>query len=305
MLPTRNPALKRGILYLVGASLCFTLMDAAAKGLVATYPAPMVLGASFAGMFVLVVLILRGRTLWHAHTRYPFAHLVRCVFQFGATGCFFASLAHIGLAEATAITDTAPVLVMLGAALFLGEKLGLDRIAGVVTAMIGMLIIVRPGSDVFSWAALLPVAAAICYTGTVLLTRVLGPRESVWTTMILSSAFGTIAGGVWAWWVWIPVSTGDLWAFGVVAVLRLLAQLGLTCAFSVAEASALAPYAYVTILFAIVWGIVFYDEWPDVWTTLGALVIVAAGLYVWRRDGSGVRAEARPEGSAFGKDGTA
>ncbi len=280
---------RQGIFLMLVASFCFTLMDSVAKGLVQTYPAPLVFGARFIGMLLIVLVILRGSALSMAWTSYPAFHLLRAAMQFGATAFFFTSLSQIGLAEATAIADVAPVLITFGAALFLGERLGPGRIFGVVAAMFGALIIIRPGLEVFSPAALFPMAAAICYAGNVLLTRRLGPHESAWTPMILASAFCTIAGGIWASSVWVPIHADDFLAFAMLGCLGTLTQLFLIRAFTLAEASVIAPFAYVTILFAGVWGVLFHDEWPDGWTILGALVIVAAGLYVWHREGNAAR----------------
>ena len=274
----------RGIGLMVLAIVLFTAMDATAKHLIATYPAPLVIWARFAGMFVLVALILNRRLPAMARTRYPVLHFWRSAAQFGATGLFFLSLGYIGLAEATAIVDINPVLVTLGAALFLGERFGPRRAMGVLAALIGALIIIRPGSDVFSPAALLPLAAAVCYTANVLLTRFLGQQESVWTAMLYASAFGTIAGAVALPWVWMPVAVTDLKWFALVGVLGTAAQLCIIRAFSITEAAVLAPFGYLGLIFSAIWGIVLFDQYPDLWTVLGALVIVSAGLYVWHRE---------------------
>ena len=123
-MPLPTPAATRkGILLMLLAIVLFTAMDAQAKGLIAKYSTVQVVWARFAGQVVLVLLFLGpariGPTL---RTQYPLTHLARSGFQLGATGLFFASLAYIGLAEATALTDINPVLITLGAALFLGEQ---------------------------------------------------------------------------------------------------------------------------------------------------------------------------------------
>lgn len=266
------------------AILLFTAMDAAAKGLIQRYPAPQVIWVRFAGQLLIVLLILRGRTGPMLRSRFPGFHLARSAFQFGATGLFFLSLAHIGLAEATALTDINPVLITLGAALFLGEKLGPRRLAGVIVALVGALIIIRPGAGVLSLWALLPLGAAICYTGNALITRHIGAHEPAWTSMLYASTFGTIAGAVALPFVWVPVALPDLAIFCLVGALGTGAQLCIICSFSIAEASVVAPFAYLGIVFATGWGIVLYDQWPDRWTVVGALVIVTAGLYVWHRE---------------------
>jgi drug/metabolite transporter (DMT)-like permease len=276
--------MNKGIALMVLAVLLFTAMDAAAKHLIATYPALLVVWARFTGMFLFVVLILNRRLPRMARTRFPLLHLWRSASQFGATGLFFVSLGYIGLAEATAIVDINPVLVTLGAALFLGEKFGLRRAAGVVAALIGALIIIRPGSDVFSPAALLPLGAALCYSVNVLLTRFLGQQESVWTAMFYASAFGALAGAVALPWVWMPIALADLPMFVLVGLLGTAAQLCIIRAFSIAEATVLAPFGYLGLIFSAFWGIVLFNQYPDRWTVFGALVIAGAGLYVWHRE---------------------
>lgn len=279
-----KPDTARGILLMILAIFLFTSMDAAAKGLIQRYPVPQVVFARFLGQALIVMLILRHTILTTLRTRYPVQHLIRSACQLGATGCFFASLPHIGLAEATALTDLNPVFITVGAALFLGESLGPRRLAGVIVAMIGAMIVIRPGATVFTPAALLPLCAALFYTANALYTRHLGPRESHWTPMLLAALFGTLATAPFQPFVWQPIPASDLPIFLLIGCLGTGAQLFLIRAFSMAEAGAVAPFAYLGILFATCWGIVLYDEWPDTLTILGALVIVAAGVYVWHRE---------------------
>ena len=275
---------------MLAAILLFTVMDAVAKDLLARYPTPQVIWARFAGQLVLVVLILRGRVRPLLRTRYPGLHLARCACQFGATGLFFTALGYIGLAEATALTDMSPVLITLGAALFLGERLGPRRLIGVAAAMIGAMIIVRPGFGVFTPAALLPIGAALCNTGNALITRFVGRNESAWTSLIFASVFGTAVLAVVQPLIWVPIARADWLLFCLMGALGTGAQLCLIRSFSMAEASVVAPFAYLGIAFAAFWGAVLFGEYPDQWTIIGALVIIAAGLYVWHRETQAARA---------------
>ena len=138
----------RGILLMLLAIATFTSMDALAKTLIASYPTLQVVWARYTGQTVIVALVFLPRLGRLLRTRYPGLQALRSLLQFGATAFFFFSLGHIGLAEATAITDLNPVLITLGAALFLGEKLGPRRLLGVFVALTGALIIIRPGADV-------------------------------------------------------------------------------------------------------------------------------------------------------------
>ncbi|MDR0809877.1 MAG: DMT family transporter, partial [Gemmobacter sp.] len=144
----------RGILLMLTAILFFTSMDAMAKLLTADYPVMQVVWARYTGQSVIVMLIFLPRLLPLLRTRYPVLQAVRSLFQFGSTAFFFLSLGYIGLAEATAISDISPVLITLGAGLFLGERLGPRRLFGVAAALLGALIIIRPGAGVFQPAAL-------------------------------------------------------------------------------------------------------------------------------------------------------
>lgn len=284
-------ATRRGILLMLLAILLFTAMDAQAKGLVARYPAPMVIWARFMGQ-ILFVLIWLGPAGTRAalHTRRPFSHLARAACQFGATSFFFLSLGHVGLAEATALADINPVLITLGAALFLGERLGPRRLAAVGVAMVGAMIVIRPGAGVFTPAALLPLACAVCYAANALLTRHIGRQEGPETAMLIAALFGTLVAGLALPLVAVPVALGDLPLFLLIGALGAGAQLALIRAFSLAEAATLAPLGYVGLIFATLWGIVLYGEWPDRWTVLGALVIAGAGVYVWHRETRAARA---------------
>lgn len=282
-IPTKAST-RQGILLMLLAIFMFTIMDAMAKGLVQRYPTPQVVWARFAGQLVLVLVILNRRLPPLLRTRHPGLHLLRSVAQLGATGFFFVSLNYIGLAEATALTDINPVLITLGAAVFLGERLGPRRIAGVLAAMLGAMIIIRPGLSVFTPAALLPLCCALCYAISALLTRKVGSQESPWTSMFYAGAFGAIATTVLLPGVWVPIPMADIPLFLIVGCLGSAAQLALIRSFSIAEASSVAPFGYAGIVLATIWGILFYGEYPDALTLVGATIIVVAGLYVWHRE---------------------
>lgn len=275
---------RKGILLMILAVFLFTLMDATAKNLIGRYPPAQVIWARFAGQALIVALILGPRMGPMLRTSHPWLHLARSAFQLAATGFFFLSLAFIGLPEATALADTSPVLITLGAALFLGEKLGPRRIFGVIAALTGALIIIRPGAEVFTLAALLPLANAVAYAGNALLTRHIGLKEPFWTSLMYGALFGAIIMGVYLPFIWVTPTLPDLGLFLLVGMLGSAAQLCIIRSFSTVEASIVAPFTYLGIVFATCWSVIFFDDWPDGWTMFGALVIVSAGLYVWHRE---------------------
>jgi drug/metabolite transporter (DMT)-like permease len=271
---------------MVLAAFFFSTLDATAKHLTGEYPALQVVWARFFGQTLLIVLwLLATRRLGTAlATGKPGLQALRSILQIATGLLFFLSLSRMGLVEASAIADVSPVLITLGAALFLGERIGPRRIFGVISALCGAILIIRPGSEVFSPWAFLPLAAALCYAGFVIATRKLGPGESVATSVFYAGMLGTLVMSAGLPFYWQPVAAGDFWAYAALGVLGGCVQMALVSAFARAEASAIAPFAYAGLIFAALWGYVVFGEVPDRWTILGALVIVAAGLYVWHRE---------------------
>lgn len=274
----------QGILLILLAILIFALMDAIAKYLTQHYPTVQIVWARNAGQLVLVLALLAHNIGPYLRTNYPGLHVLRSLLQLGAALLFFTALSFIGLAEATAIWDLNPVLITLGAALFLGERIGIRRLLGVLSALCGALIIIRPGGEVFSPYAFLPLLGAVCYAGYAIVTRIVGREESPWTAMLYTALLGTVLTGFALPWAWRTPELADLPRFILLGALGAVAQLCMIRAFSIAEAAVIAPFGYAGVLFATLWGILFFGEYPDIWTMVGALVIVASGLYVWHRE---------------------
>lgn len=277
-------ATSRGIVFLALAIFCFTAMDALAKHLVAIYPTIEVVWARNVGQLGFVLLYLGPRLKQAVRTKLPGWHFLRSLTQLGATVFFFVSLNYIGLAEATALADINPILITIGAALFLGERMSPARIVGVIVAALGALIVIRPGMGVFSAAAFLPLICAVSYAANMLLTRHVGSQETPWAAMFYAAAFGSIVTSVILPFSWQPIPLSDLPLFATLGGLGAIAQLFTIRAYSMAEAAALAPFGYLDMVFAIFWSIAAFSSWPDHFTLLGALVIAMAGLYVWRQE---------------------
>ncbi|MBR9842892.1 MAG: DMT family transporter [Rhodobacteraceae bacterium] len=269
---------------MIVAILFFSLMDATAKALSPRIGVMQALWTRYAGQTLVVLILVARRMPAVLKTRYPGLQLMRSVFLMCATFCFFTGITHIGLAEATAIMDVNPVLITLGAALFLHERLGPRRLAGIAVSLIGALIVIRPGSDVFSPYAVYPLGAAVFYSGYALATRFVGKDEDVWTSMLYTALFGAIVLSAIVLPDWRTPDLTALGLMGLLVIFGTVSQLLLIRALSEGEASLLAPFAYTGLIFATVWGLVFYGEVPDLWTIVGALVIAGAGTYVWHRE---------------------
>ena len=275
---------KLSVLLMIGAMFVFTLMDAVAKVLTQEIGVWPTLWIRYLGQAVLVFLIVLPRFGKIVKTSFPLLQLARSVFLMCATMCFFWGISNIGLAEATAIMDISPVLITLGAVLFLGERIGIRRVIGIIGALIGAMIVIRPGSDVFSVYALFPLGAAICYSGYNIITRFVGAREDPWTSLFYTALFGAMVFSTIVPFHWQPLSTFTITLMVVLSVMATLAQWLLIKALSLGEASLLAPIGYIALIFATLWGFLLFGDLPDQWTVIGALVIVASGIYVWSRE---------------------
>ncbi|MCE8527507.1 DMT family transporter [Ruegeria pomeroyi] len=275
---------RRAIGFMVLAILCFSLMDATVKGLAPRIGVIPALWARYAGQMLLVLLLVLPRLHRVIRTAYPRLQLLRSLMLMCATGFFFLGISRIPLTDATALMSVNPVFITLGAALFLGERLGPRRLLGIALALTGALIVLRPGSDLFQPAALFPLGAAACYSTYALLTRRVGPDEDVWTSLFYTGLVGTLLLSLIVPGHWQPPGPAGWGMIALVVLFGTLGQLCLIRAFSQGEAAMLAPYAYCGLGFAAVWSAVFFGEFPDGWTILGALVIAGAGLYVWHRE---------------------
>lgn len=291
-MPTPHPPPRRAILLTLAAILCFSLMDASVKAAAPTTGAVTALWARYAGQMLIVVILVAPRLASVMRTAYPKLQISRSILLMLATFFFFQALNRIELAQATAVMATNPILITLGGAVFLREALGPRRIAAVVIAMIGALIVIRPGSDLFQPAALFPLIAATCFAGYTLITRRVGPSEDVWTSLFYTGLVGAVILSAIVPFAMPPLDARSIGLLALIAAFGTAGQLMLVRALSTAEAGLLAPFNYAGLIYAMIIGFVLFAEVPDRSTVLGALVIAGAGIYVWHRE---TRHRVRPQ----------
>jgi drug/metabolite transporter (DMT)-like permease len=281
---SRQSTASQGILFVMISVSFFSLMDAVAKQLGLVMDVSQILWARYFGQLVIVLILCRKRTIPLLQTSHLGLQVLRALTQLSAAACFFIALKNQGLAEATAVADVAPVLITITAALILGEKIGLRRILGIAAALLGAMIIIRPGSDVFTLASLWPLGTAASLAVFSIITRHIGPTESPLTALLYSGIICAAIMCIIAPFRWTsPTLISFAMMIGVGAI-GTMGQLMMIKAYAVAPASVVAPFTYAGLLAATLWGILFFDQWPDMWTCVGALVVVAAGLYVWHRE---------------------
>jgi len=207
----------------------------------------------------------------------------------GTSALSFYGVQLMPVAEFTAIGMLTPVVVTMLAAFWLRERVSPLRWALVVGAFIGALIVIRPGSGVFGWAAVMPLAMALCYGCFQVLTSRLASLENPITTHFYTGAVGAVALLPVLWLAQVPVldmlsqATAQQWLLIlVIGAMGTLGHLLLILALGMARTGSLMPFVYVQILFAAGVGWLMFSHVPDGWAWAGMLVIAACGASsVW------------------------
>jgi drug/metabolite transporter (DMT)-like permease len=272
----------RAVLLIVAALLCFTLLDAIAKALTERYPVPLLVWARWAVQAVALLLWLvptMGTRL--VRTRRLPLQVVRGALLLGASVTFFNALRFLPLAEVTALVYLAPMLVMLLSAAFLHERLTKLRVAMVGTGVLGMLLIVRPGTEVFHGAALLALGTAGFHAVFQILTRKLA-SEDVRVTLVYPAIVGTVLMSFATPWTGIEqaIPWVDVALIVVAGLVGTFGHFLFILAFQRAPASGLTPFTYVQLVWATVVGWAIFGRLPDAFSLAGMLVIAGSGLVV-------------------------
>ena len=275
---------RKSILLILITIFLFSMMDATAKFLIQTYPSNQVVWARYMSQTVVSIIVLSPILHKVLITKNFMLQLLRSTFLFFATFFFFTSLKYLQLAEVNAIFQVGPIFVIFLSSMILKEYIGIQKLGGCIVGMLGALIILRPGSDVFSIAMFFPVIAALCYASYVITTRYLSQGEPAATNFIYSSLIGTILASILVIPSWNPIKNEDLFIFSCFGLLGALGHILLIYAFRLSEASFLAPFIYMNLVYGSLWGFIFFDEIPSLFTITGAIVIFSSGIYIWNRD---------------------
>lgn len=277
-----NPQTFRGMLMILAAVMMFAIMDSILKYLTRFYPVMTVVWARYVFHTLLVVVVLAPRLgLALVRTARPGAQIVRGLLLAGATLLFVSALKYMPLAETSAISFLAPLLVTMMAVVVLKEKVELARWVAVVSGFIGVLIIIRPGTGIFTWASLLPLGTAICFASYQILTRRLAGLESPYTSIFYPGLVGMVLFSFSLPYTWSPPqSTGHMALFVAAGILAGMSHLTLIKAYEFAPASRLAPFSYTQLIWATVAGYVAFGDFPDHWSLIGIAVLMASGIYI-------------------------
>ncbi|WP_447785129.1 DMT family transporter [Pseudomonas germanica] len=225
------------------------------------------------------------RQAWQSE--HPLLQVIRALIGVADIALFALGLRYLGLAEMHALYAVFPLMTLALAGAFLKEFIGLRRWLAAAVGFTGTLVILRPGSGVFELSALIPLLAALGFALFGVLTRRISRDDSFATNMLYMGLVGAITFTLIGLPGWVAPSSTEWVLLGVVSITGVLAQLLLIQAFRYATASTLQPFNYSLLVFATFIGLFVFDELPDVWTMVGACMIIAAGTYAVRVKASG------------------
>ncbi len=298
-----------GALCALVAVVCFSLNDVGIKFLSDSYALHQVIFIrSTIGMLIFLGLIMPlSGGLALIRTRRLKMHLLRGLCVVFANMCLFLGLAAMPIADAVAVFFVSPLVITIFSVIFLGETVGARRWAAIAVGFVGVLVIVRPGTAAFQLASLLPVAAATLYAVIHIVARKIGGTESAATmafyiqaTFIVASViFGaTLGHGNFAGSghpslefllrPWGPVAPADWPLFGLLGLTGVLGGFFISQAYRLSEAAFAAPFEYVAMPMAIMWGVTVFGTWPAPSAWAGIALIIGSGLYLlWRETAKG------------------
>jgi len=276
----------RGGLFMVASMVCFAANDAFIKSLGGVLPTFQTLAVR-GGLVVLLLAVLVMRSGWRVYRldyRDRMILALRALSEVGAAFFIVTALFNMELANMTAILQLLPLTIPLAAFLFLGEPLGWRRILAIVMGFLGMLLIVKPGSEVFNTYSLFCLAAVVCVTIRDLTARSLGDKLSS-QEMSLFAAFGVFVAASLAtvFEPWVPITSAAWAALVGASVAIFFGYIASVMAIRTGDVSFTAQFRYVGLIAALILGYVFFAEWPDTFALIGAGVIVGTGTFTLYR----------------------
>lgn len=286
---------KLGVACSLAMSACFATIDATAKLLGQDMPVVQIVWGRYFFHFLFLAVFLFGRAglTRILRTNRLALQLGRSVLLVCSTAIFWLALVYLPLAQAIAIGFASPLILTALSALLLGERVGRYRWSAVLVGLCGVVIVVRPGVGELHWAVLLPLAMAFFYALYQITTRVLSRTEDQMTTLFYTGLGGILVSSIAVPFFWVPPTLEQWLGFVWLGLLGGLGHMLLIKAFSLAPASLLAPFGYTSLIWATILGYVVFGEIPDVWTIVGASVIIGSGIFiVWREHRLSSAAEA-------------
>jgi drug/metabolite transporter (DMT)-like permease len=276
----------KGIALLVASFACFSCSDAVSKLMTGAMPAIEVAWLRYVVFMVLMLgaALFSGGGTRAFRSRRPGLQVVRALGVLGSTVLFIMGLRYLPMAEATSITFIAPVYVTALSIPLLGETVGIRRWAAVFIGLLGVLIVVRPGTGAFDTAALFPVFSSLCWAIALVVTRKMSSADGPLVALTYAAVVGFVVTSALVPFEWVMPGWREIGLGVMTGVASTVAQWLVVLAFQHARASVLAPFSYSQLIWSTLLGFAIFGNLPDTWTIVGAVIIIASGLYTAHRE---------------------
>ncbi|TCL08875.1 threonine/homoserine efflux transporter RhtA [Shimia isoporae] len=276
-----NPV--KGVFWMLVTGLCFVAVTALVKMVGPRLPAAETAFLRYALGIVFLIPMIRPILQANLTKRQVGLFASRGVMHTAGVVLWFYAMARIPIAEVTAMNYLSPVYVTVGAALFLGEKLAARRIFAVAMALIGVLIILRPGFRELSSGHIAMLGTALSFAGGYLIAKILSEEVSATVVVGMLSVTVTIGLAPLAAAVWVTPTASELAILFAVACFATAGHYTMTLAFAAAPVTVTQPVSFLQMVWAVLLGWVVFQEEPDFWVIVGAGVIIAAiSFMTWR-----------------------
>ena len=282
----RSPDILRGILLMCAGVSVFPFMNVAVKLLAPRYPAAQITWARFTGHLIVMLIIFFPHYRWGLfRTRRPAVQIGRSVLMLVSNLVFVMAIGAVPLATASTIGFTSPLLVTALSVPLLHEQVGWRRWSAVVVGFAGALLVIRPGSGFHDPAVLLLLFSSFAYALYQIATRLVGRTDNAATGIVFAALFGSLGMSLAMPFVFVmPHSALDWLLFGSLGLLGGFGHYLVIRAFQLGPAAVIAPLGYAELVGTVVLGYLVFGNFPDLWTWIGAGVIIASGIYIAFRE---------------------
>ena len=269
-----------GMFFAVMAYFSFSLLDAVQKTAIIYHSVFQLLFIKYCFVFVLSLIeSQRKKNYVFYKSENIKLQLLRSVLSIVESGCFILSFRYLSLADTHSIASLTPILIVALSAFILREHVSLKTWIAIFIGFIGVLIIMRPGLSIFDPKSLIPLAGAFFLSLYQIVTRKVAEKDSNETSLFYTSIVGILLMGMIGYNFWQPLMDYSFLFFIAIGLFFSLGLYFQIIALSMARAGIIQPFHYTLIFWAIILGYIFYDDFPDIPTLIGACIITLSGIY--------------------------
>ena len=285
----------RASLVALAAFGIFSTHDVIVKTLGSTYsPVQIIFFSVLFGFPIASNMLLRDETVGTLIPRYPMWTAVRTLAAVASAASAFFAFSVLPLAQTYAIIFASPLLITVLAIPILGERVGLRRGLAVLVGLVGVLVVLNPAATALSWGHLAALSCAIFGALAAVIVRKIGREERSIVLILYPLVTNFVLMAAFLPAVYVPMPIVDLGLLFLIALLAMVAMMCVIQAYRLGEAIIVAPMQYSQILWAVVYGALFFGETPAWNTAVGATIIIASGIYIVLREDSGQSGSIQP-----------